>query len=379
MQSASQTDAETVRREAALQQRNYGVDMLRILSMLMIVTMHVLWQGGLLRTADPSSVHYALGWGVEIACYCAVNCYGLISGYVGCTGRLRLHRVLGMWLQVAFYAVGMRLVCGALFPQMISVWEWKQGLRPIGYHFYWYYSAYFGLTLLMPALNAALRAMKKREGQAVLVLLLLACSVLTTYSKADGMVVAKGYSVLWLAVLYLAGGYFRLYEHEDRVIGLLRRFGFALYLLGVLAMWLLMVGRWWLTGGVRHLMTDHTITFTYPLVVACAIALFAAFTAIAPGKRTRRIVSFLAPAAFGVYLIHAHPDVWMTMIIDKFLYLADVHAALLLPAVAASALGVYAVCTAIEKLRICMFELLGIDSACRLLTRRADRWLDEER
>ncbi|MBQ2991106.1 MAG: acyltransferase [Clostridia bacterium] len=362
----------------AQKQRNYGVDLLRILSMLMIVTMHVLWQGGLLRTADPSGAHYALGWAVEIACYCAVNCYGMISGYVGCTGRLRAGRVLLMWLQAAFYAVGLRLVCGALFPQTINIWEWKQGLRPIGYHFYWYYSAYFGLTLCTPALNAALRAMKKRECQAVLALMLFACSVLTTYSKADGMVVAKGYSVLWLAVLYLLGGYVRLYEREDRLIGLLRRFGFAVYLLSAALMWLMMVGRWWLTGGTRHLATDQTITFTYPLVVVCAAALFASMTGVKPGRRMQRCIAYLSPAAFGVYLIHANPDVWMTMIIDRFLFLGDVSAAALVPALAASVIGVYAVCTAIERLRMRMFALLRIEKACALLTEYADRWLYEE-
>ena len=96
--------------EMALQRRHYGIDLLRICSMLMIVTLHVLSQGGLLRMAQPTDLNYAVGWAVEIACYCAVNCYGLISGYVGVMGRMRLSRILGMWLQVVFYAVGSGLI-----------------------------------------------------------------------------------------------------------------------------------------------------------------------------------------------------------------------------------------------------------------------------
>jgi hypothetical protein len=51
--------------------------------MLMVVVLHILGQGGVLKTARPLSVEYEIAWFLEILCYCAVNCYALISGYAG--------------------------------------------------------------------------------------------------------------------------------------------------------------------------------------------------------------------------------------------------------------------------------------------------------
>lgn len=66
-----------------MQERNYGIDFLRIISMFMIVILHILGNGGILASVQIGSSNYHLAWILEIASYCAVNCYALISGYVG--------------------------------------------------------------------------------------------------------------------------------------------------------------------------------------------------------------------------------------------------------------------------------------------------------
>jgi surface polysaccharide O-acyltransferase-like enzyme len=53
--------------------RNYGVDFLRIISMFMVVILHVLGHGGILKQAEPFTTKYWIAWLLEISCYCAVN------------------------------------------------------------------------------------------------------------------------------------------------------------------------------------------------------------------------------------------------------------------------------------------------------------------
>ena len=72
-------------------ERNYGIDLLRIVSMLMVVVLHVLGQGGVLKTSTPLSIGYSVAWILEIAAYCAVNCYALISGYVGVNSKFKYY------------------------------------------------------------------------------------------------------------------------------------------------------------------------------------------------------------------------------------------------------------------------------------------------
>lgn len=65
-----------------MKSRNYGIDLLRIVSMFMICILHVIgvWGG---EASATLSLNYNIAWLIECACDCAVNAFALISGYVG--------------------------------------------------------------------------------------------------------------------------------------------------------------------------------------------------------------------------------------------------------------------------------------------------------
>ena len=72
-----------------MEQRNRGIDLLRMTAMWMVVILHILNKGGVLAAAAPLSAGQGTARLLETAAYCAVNCYGLISGYVGVQRRFR--------------------------------------------------------------------------------------------------------------------------------------------------------------------------------------------------------------------------------------------------------------------------------------------------
>ena len=53
--------------------RNYGIDLLKMTSMLMVVFLHLLGGGGILDGLEQLSLGYEMMWLLETACYCAVN------------------------------------------------------------------------------------------------------------------------------------------------------------------------------------------------------------------------------------------------------------------------------------------------------------------
>lgn len=61
--------------------RNYGIDMLRLVAMFFVVICHVLGHGGVMKNA--TGYNYSVSSLLQIVAYCAVNCYAIISGYVG--------------------------------------------------------------------------------------------------------------------------------------------------------------------------------------------------------------------------------------------------------------------------------------------------------
>ena len=70
-------------------------------SMLGVVVLHVLGQQGVLASAMPLSLDYMTAWLLETAAFCAVNCYALISGYVGVFSRFRYANLALIWCQAA--------------------------------------------------------------------------------------------------------------------------------------------------------------------------------------------------------------------------------------------------------------------------------------
>ena len=60
-------------------ERNYGVDLLRIVAMYMVVVLHVLGKGGILYSLPKLSISYEVAWILEIAAYCAYHARRILS------------------------------------------------------------------------------------------------------------------------------------------------------------------------------------------------------------------------------------------------------------------------------------------------------------
>lgn len=96
----------SVKEKKFIDKRNYGIDALRLISMLGVVALHVLGRGGVL--ANAAGKKYTVCWFLECLAFCAVNCYGIISGYVCYSEekkKFHYRKYIMMWLQVWFYCV----------------------------------------------------------------------------------------------------------------------------------------------------------------------------------------------------------------------------------------------------------------------------------
>lgn len=100
--------------------RNYGIDLLRIISMFMIVILHVLGQGGILKGTEVLSLEYNLAWALEIFCYCSVNCYALITGYVMIDSKFKYNKMVKLWVEVVFWSVSLTLLMKLMFPDLVG-------------------------------------------------------------------------------------------------------------------------------------------------------------------------------------------------------------------------------------------------------------------
>ena len=146
-------------------ERNHGIELLRIFAMLLAAVLHILKKGGVITASEGNLAAYSTVWLLEAAAYCAVNCYALISGYVGYSDRpkpLRLARCIELWLQVVFYSVIITTVYCIAGVGSVGVSDFADAFLPVTSKQYWYFTAYIGMFFFIPLLNALVRRLNRR-------------------------------------------------------------------------------------------------------------------------------------------------------------------------------------------------------------------------
>ena len=339
--------------EANRSNRIYGLDLLRIVSMLMITVLHTLGHGGVLKATETGSWQYTIAWAIEIFAYCAVNCYALISGYVGIKAKYKYCNIASLWLQAVLYSLLATLAVSIINKSTVSYVDILNSFLPVSNQTYWYFTAYFCIFFFMPAMNFMVNNMPKRELCTTVLAIMILFSVISTFSKItvlkvsinDVFATASGYSPLWLALLYIIGAYISKYRDDFKLSPAL---SLAIYLAAA-AVTLAEKLIW----GTKLL-----INYTSPTVLLCAIALLICFSGM-KCTRSRRVIAFLAPLSFGVYLIHDHPLI-RGLIYERFAYLAQFPAWKMGLTILGIALSIYLLCSAIDFVRHTLFKLLGV-------------------
>ena len=88
-------------------QRQQGMDRLRILAAYFVVGIHLFAMLGSFQDRSTGIGRFADFFFYALV-FCAVNCFGLLSGYLGYreeNNSLRLSSLMMLWLQFVFYRV----------------------------------------------------------------------------------------------------------------------------------------------------------------------------------------------------------------------------------------------------------------------------------
>lgn len=346
-------------------ERNHGIELLRIFAMLLAAVLHILKKGGVITASEGNLAAYSTVWLLEAAAYCAVNCYALISGYVGYSDRpkpLRLARCIELWLQVVFYSVIITTVYCIAGVGSVGVSDFADAFLPVTSKQYWYFTAYIGMFFFIPLLNALVRRLNRRALVSLCIMLIAVFSLYDTFAsfwKKDPLALVGGHSPLWLGVLYIFGAAMkklRVPESMSSKKALLIYASAAVF-----------TALFKITGDrlLRFVPGSLFVRDTSPTVLLCAAALLVAFVRFKPGRKLTEFAVLFAPAAFGVYLLHVSPLVFEHVIGNRFAFIGRLPFPLIPFAVLASAGVILAVGLAADKVRILLFKALGVPKMCR--------------
>lgn len=340
--------------------RNRGIDLLKISAMLAVVVLHVLKQGGVLGCVSIESINFDVAWLIECTAYSAVNCYAIVSGFVGIGARHKYTSIMLLWVQVAFYTILTLIVFIIVFPDAVTKSAVIRALLPVMNADYWYFTAYFCLFFFMPFLNEGIKKMGKRELAIAVVVIGVLFSARGLFLYEDAFDLDGGYGVLWLIYMYIVGGFIKKHLEMNGKCRFL-----ICFVICTLFNWFGEIGI------TKYALADSNsfvgqamsslVSYTSPTMLISAVCLVVYFSKLSfKAKSIIKIIETLAPISFGVYLIHAEPLIWVNVLSGAFEFLASYHPVKLIGGVILISLSIFAVCIFIDFLRNKLFQLLRI-------------------
>ncbi|MBO4679948.1 MAG: acyltransferase [Lachnospiraceae bacterium] len=295
-------------KESTAKKRNANMELLRLLSMLMIVMLHALGKSNLLvNLYENRSANAFIAWALESLSLCAVNVFILISGYYLINSKFKLGRLIELIAEMIFYSLGTFLVCyifGVDIHEEINTYFLLHTVFPVHMKLFWFLTAYLFVYMLLPVISAGVKAISQEQFKTVIIILLIfECgfkSFLPFRFEEDEF----GYNLLWFLTVFLIGAYLKLYSakllnkaHKGLIVYFV---SCALILFEKAAIEVVYVK----TGHLQEIQ-EVSAEYNHIFVLLSAIGLFTAFVYSKPVKESvGRIICALSPMALGVYLLH---------------------------------------------------------------------------
>lgn len=354
--------------------RNVGIDLLRVVAMFQVLVLHTLGRGEVLGAVRVGTPQYRFAWLLEMGAYGAANIFALISGYVSYTDeekRVNFSNYIMLWLQVVFYSVGATLWFQWLHPDWVAPIDRVQMFLPVTFDLYWYFTAYTGVFLLMPILNAGIRHCSAALIRRLFFLMILLFSVFATFTQR--FTFSGGYSFAWVLVLYVLGA-------AVKKGGVGQRMKAWQAGLGVLLCWAATWG--WMLWGPTFTFWGFKVTpstvasYLSPPVLIGSVFYLICFSKLRFPPRAAKVVSFLSAGSFAVYLLNCQKFVYTNWLGYRFQYLASRG----LPEMALHVFGFSLLfllgAILLDHVRIALFRLLRLrklaDRLVALVRRGAD-------
>lgn len=181
--------------------RSSNIELLRILSMLMIILFHFSVHG-----AWPEGGPLASDVAVEMLSFggkLGVNCFVLITGYFMVKSHLKLGSLLRIVFETWFYSFAILFLFLAVQPDLVTEAKLRKAVLPVISGEYWFITCYLALMVISPLLNRAWGQLGPRGRSRTMAVGFVMLSLLPTASTFNPI----GSDLIWFCYIYLLGGW----------------------------------------------------------------------------------------------------------------------------------------------------------------------------
>lgn len=326
--------------------RKSNFELLRVICMVMIITLHTLGHGGVLDNTDIHSNNFFLGHIIESFSIVAVNCYILISGFFGINSDFKLKKCFKLYGQVLFYSISISLLFLSLGVYEIEFMNILTMIFPITMQTWWFMSIYLALYVLSPYINKLLRVLSFKEFNKMLIILIFIFIIWPSLPKFIPIDNQNGYSLYNFILLYIIGAYISMY-YKEKIFN--KYILITIYMSSSILLCLFnvsvsrIIGRNW-----------GWYSYNFILIFVSSLAVFLLFKQI---NIKSKIINRLSTLTLGVYLIHDHLFV-RTYIYDILKYKNCLNNEKFIINTAITVFIIYISSSIIEFIRQCLFKYI---------------------
>ena len=358
--------------------RNYGIDLLRIISMINIINLHINLFSGQLSLKFNSPKYKQILRLQAFSCW-SVNGFGLISGIVGYK-RYKFSNLMYIWFLVSFYSVSI-----SLYLYFINEEKTKMSLIlsffPILIKRHWYVNAYFSMYLLLPFINDGIKSLNNKIYRNLIIFFICFYSIYNIFAiilgKKNTFFLLRGYSGMWLTLLYIIGAYLGKYiiEIENKLNAFHYIFYISIY---ICSSFISSETHFKLLTIKSKIPNKILINYLSPTMILQAISLIMFFSKLKiQNQKLAKIISFLTPLNFSAQLIHSR--LFRTKLKTKimlFKWVNSYNNNKIFFKIYGTSIIIYLLCIFIDYFRLILFKLTKIRELCLFIERKAPQFID---
>lgn len=326
--------------------RNSSVEILRIVSMFLIVLSHCSFHSGF----DAASCGTVNSFFVQLFTTgnLGVDIFVIISGYFLCTSSYSFKRVIRIILHTFMYSVLLYGICIVFGKAQVSPLNLIKAFLPITFKDYWFITAYVVLYIFSPYINLLLKKLSRKYFILFIAAMLLLWSVVPTFTSHD----MYGNEAAKFLMLYCIGAYLRFFP-ESRLAQ--RRAAVLLIALSSAALVCTSAAKALIVNdGYFSILLDSFYGKSSVFVIGFSVGMFSLFAGFK--KFSNSFINSISACTLGIYIIHEN------MFIKGIIWKDIVNAVQFsdkwfLPLyMLAASVAVYVVCVIIELIRISAVE-----------------------
>lgn len=290
-------------------ERFVGIDILKIISVIMILLLHFLGQGGVIEFTTGYSRFIFKA--IQMFSLCAVNILCICTGFFMSDKeylRSRIAKTIALVLVVNVSILAVSIFMG--YPLISGIYYIKLSISTT----YWYVVDYIVLLLLMPFLNVLILHLNKAELKRMISIIIIVTMFLPFLIGTDATGFNGGYSLAWMVFLFFVGAYEKKYSSCSK--------NKWMYFLGVIISYLLMMiiqyfARSMVMESLENII-DLTMSYTSPFVFAMALFWFKAFRNLRVNNKLHSTIKWFSNASLMAYIIHCNGFIYSIFLNDIF-------------------------------------------------------------